>query len=95
MSKNFDMELFLTGILTGSRTTRRRHLRQANAIQKAISDRWYRDNPWTWQRKHLAWFLSCQVARRAKSTKYYYRLTVNLITLRLGKRWQFNHPSKS
>jgi hypothetical protein len=39
MSTPFDMELFLAGVLTGSLTTRQRHLRQANAIQKAIADR--------------------------------------------------------
>ncbi len=56
MSTVFDMDLFLTGVLTGSHTTRQRHLRQAKAIQTAIAERWQRDNPWTWQRKHLAWF---------------------------------------
>lgn len=30
MSKPFDMELFLGGMLTGSHATRQRHLRQAN-----------------------------------------------------------------
>jgi uncharacterized membrane protein len=47
MSKAFDMELFLVGVLTGSHTTCQRHLRQAKAIQAAISNRWHRDNPWT------------------------------------------------
>ena len=56
MSTAFDMDLFLAGVLTGSHTTRQRHLRQAKAIQTAIAERWQRDNPWTWQRKHLAWF---------------------------------------
>jgi len=54
MSTVFDMDLFLTGVLTGSHTTRQRHLRQAKAIQTAIAERWQRDNPWTWQRKHCA-----------------------------------------
>ena len=58
MSKPFDMELFLAGVLTGTHTTRQRHLRQAKAIQTAIAERWQRDIPWTWQRKHLAWFLN-------------------------------------
>ncbi|RJX76301.1 hypothetical protein D3M70_23450 [Pseudomonas sp. LS-2] len=47
MSKPFDMELFLGGVLTGSHATRQRHLRQAKAIQTAIANRWQRDNPWT------------------------------------------------
>jgi hypothetical protein len=54
MNKLFDMEIFLAGILTGAHTSRERHIRQAKAIQTAISERWSRDNPWTWQRKHLA-----------------------------------------
>ncbi|WP_459747677.1 hypothetical protein [Pseudomonas sp. 3A(2025)] len=53
MSKPFDMELFLTGALTGSPVTRKRHLQQAKVIQAAISGRWRRENPWQWQRKHL------------------------------------------
>ena len=89
MSKGFDMELFLAGVLTGSYTTRKRHLRQAKVIQATISDRWRRDNPWTWQRKHLVWFLNQQVNQRAESTRYYYLLTMHLLTLRLGKSWQF------
>jgi len=33
MSKPFDMELFLAGVLTGSHATRQRHLRQAKIIR--------------------------------------------------------------
>lgn len=90
MSKPFDMELFLVGVLTGSHTTRQRHLRQAKAIQTAIAERWHRDNPWSWRRKHLLWFLTRQVNQHAELTRYYYLLTTDLITLRLGKTWQFN-----
>ncbi len=90
MSKPFDMELFLAGVVTGSHTTRQRHLRQAKAIQTAIAARWHRDNPWSWRRKHLLWFLTRQVNQHAESTRYYYLLTTDLITLRLGKTWQFN-----
>jgi len=90
MSKAFDMELFLAGVLTGSHSTRRRHLRQAEAIQTAIAKRWQRDNPWTWQRKHLAWFLKHHLSQRTDSTRYYYLLTMQLLTYRLGKSWQFN-----
>lgn len=32
MSKQFDMELFLAGVLTGSHATRQRHLRHATLI---------------------------------------------------------------
>jgi len=90
MSTAFDMELFLSGVLTGSHTTRQRHLRQAKAIQAAITNRWHRENPWAWQRKHLDWFLNHHVNQHSESTRYYYLLTVHLLTLRLGKSWQFN-----
>lgn len=89
MSIAFDMELFLAGILTGANATRQRHIRQAKAIQAAISTRWHRDNLWTWQRKHLDWFLRQQMNQRSESTRDYYLLTVNLLTLRLGKSWRF------
>jgi len=88
MSKPFDMELFLTGVLTGSHVTRQRHLRQAKTIQAAIFNRWHRDNPWDWQRKHLVWFLRHHVNQHAESTRYYYLLTMQLLALRLGKSWQ-------
>jgi hypothetical protein len=89
MSKPFDMELFLAGVLTGSHATRERHLRQAKVIQTAISNRWHRDSPWTWQRKHLAWFLNHHVSHHAESTRYYYLLTVHLLVHRLGISWRF------
>jgi len=72
MSEPFDMEVFLGSVMSGSQTTRQRHLRQAKAIQAAIAVRWHRDNPWTWRRKHLVWFLSQYVNQRAESTRYYY-----------------------
>ncbi|MGY2170818.1 hypothetical protein [Pseudomonas gingeri] len=83
------MELFLRGVLTGSYATRQRHLRQANTIQAAISNRWHRENPWAWQQKHLVWFLNHHVNQNAESTRYYYLLTIRLLTHRLGKTWQF------
>ncbi len=46
MSNPFDMELFLTDVLTGSHATRKRHLRQAKLIQSEIAERWQRDTPW-------------------------------------------------
>ena len=42
MSKPFDMELFLAGVLTGSHATRQRHVRQAKIIQAEIAERWQR-----------------------------------------------------
>ncbi|WP_434608307.1 hypothetical protein J3P80_01725 [Pseudomonas sp. D2-30] len=90
MSKPFDMELFLAGVLTGSHSTRQRHLRPAKAIQTAIAERWQRDNPWTWQRKYFVWILNQHLNHRAKSTRYYYLLTMHLITDRLGKPWKLN-----
>lgn len=53
MSKPFDMDLFLAGVLTGSHATRQRHLRQAKIILYEIEERWQRASPWAWQRKNL------------------------------------------
>ena len=89
MSKPFAMVLFLTGVLTGGHATRERHIRQAKVIQAAIAGRWHRHTPWAWQRKHLGWFLTQHMDTRAESTRYYYLLTIRLLTLRLGKPWQF------
>ena len=89
MSKPFDMELFLTGVLSGSHATRQRHLRQAKVIQADIAERWQRETPWGWQRKHLDWFLRSDLELRSDDTRYYYLLTVKLITRRLGASWIF------
>lgn len=94
MSEPYNIEFFLAAVLKGSHSTRARHIRQAKAIQAAIYDRWHCDNPWTWQEKHITWFLSQHVSRRAKSTRYYYLLTLQLLTLRLGKSWQFKVPDE-
>ncbi|QJQ12824.1 hypothetical protein A3L25_026710 [Pseudomonas putida] len=90
MSKQFDMELFLAGVLTGSHATRQRHLRQAMLIQAEIAERWQLETPWAWQRKHVAWFLDHRVGGRSESTRYYYLLTVRLLTFRLEKSWIFD-----
>lgn len=90
MSKPFDMELFLAGVLTGSHATRRRHVRQAKIIQAEIAERWQLKTPWAWQRKHLAWFLNHHLRNRSEATHYYYVLTVRLLTRRLGKSWVFS-----
>lgn len=83
MSKSFDMELFLTGVLTGSRATRQRHVRQAKIIQAVIAARWQRKNPWTWKKKHVVWFLENRLSEHSHATQYYYVLTVRLLARRL------------
>lgn len=87
MSYRFDMQLFLSGTVSGSHTSRQRHYRQANIIYTAISEYWQRSNPWTWQRKHILWFLNHKISDRADTTRYYYKLTARLISQRLGKSW--------
>lgn len=87
MSKPFDMELFLAGMLTGSHATRQRHLRQAMLIQAEIANRWQLETPWAWQRKHVTWFLEHCLDRRCDATRYYYFLTMRLIVRRLEKSW--------
>ncbi|NWL05320.1 hypothetical protein DM807_05355 [Pseudomonas hunanensis] len=89
MTKAFDMEVFLAGVLKGSHATRKRHLRQARAIQAAIAGRWQRKTPWGWQRKHLDWFLKNRLKQCSDDTRYYYLLTVKLIVRRLGESWAF------
>lgn len=90
MSKPFDMELFLSGILTGSRVTQQRHMRHAKVIQAEIAQRWQRDTPWAWQRKHVAWFLEHRISQHGQATRYYYILTIRLLARRLEKSWIFN-----
>lgn len=58
---------------------------EGHSSQVAISNRWHQDNPWTWQQKHLAWFLNHDVNQHAESMCYYYLLTMHLLTFRLGK----------
>jgi len=90
MRKPFDMEFFLAGVLTGSHASRQRHVRQAKIIQAEIAERWQRQEPWTWQKKHVAWFLEQRLNRRSDATRYYYLLTVRLLARRLQKTWVFN-----
>lgn len=90
MSKPFDMELFLVGVMTGSQATRQRHLRQAKVIHAAIAQRWHRETPWAWQKKHVDWFLEHRLSRRSEATRYYYMLSVRLLARRLQKTWVFN-----
>ncbi|MNJ50014.1 hypothetical protein D3C77_452740 [compost metagenome] len=89
MTKAFDMEVFLAGVLTGSHATRQRHLRQARIIQAAIAERWQRETSWGWQRKHLEWFLKYGLEKRSENTRYYYLLTIRLIVRRLKASWVF------
>ncbi|MCU7240813.1 hypothetical protein [Pseudomonas peradeniyensis] len=85
MSKPFDMTLFLSGVLTGSKVSQQRHLRQARIMQAAIQQRWQRDNPWTWQLKHVRWFLAHHLHANSDATRYYYHLTALMIWKRMGK----------
>ena len=85
MTKPFDMTLFLSGVLTGSKVTQQRHLRQARVMQAVIQKRWHRDNPWTWQLKHVRWFLTQYLKDHSDATQYYYLLTASLVYKRLGK----------
>ncbi|WP_298727903.1 hypothetical protein [uncultured Pseudomonas sp.] len=84
MTKPFDMTLFLSGVLTGSKATQQRHLRQARIMQAAIQQRWQRDNPWTWQFKHVRWFFIEHLKDHAHATRYYYWLTALVIWKRRG-----------
>jgi len=95
MSKQYDMELFLAGVLTGSHASRQRHVRQAKIIQAEITKRWQRETPWAWQRKHVMWFLEHRLAQHSQHTRYYYMLTVRLLARRLDKPWVFNLPSEA
>ncbi|WP_233454309.1 hypothetical protein [Pseudomonas monteilii] len=79
MRKPFDMTLFLNGVLVGSIHTRQRHLRQARLMQAAIQERWQRDNPWTWQLKHVRWFLTHHLKNHSEASRCYYRLTAAMI----------------
>lgn len=79
MTKAFDMEVFLSGVLTGSHATQQRHLRQARLMQIAIQKRWQRENPWTWKIKHIRWFLTHHLKDHSTSSRYYYQLTASLI----------------
>lgn len=90
MSKQFDMELFLAAVLTGSNATRQRHLRQAKLIQAEIYERWRLEKPWAWKKKHMAWFLEHRLKLRSEATRYHYLLTVRLLARRLQKKWDFN-----
>lgn len=85
MSATFDMALFLSGVLTGAHTTRQRHLRQARFMQAAIQQRFERNNPWSWQLKHVRWFLQRHLDHHTPTTRYQYRLTAGLVVRRLGK----------
>ncbi|WP_454238967.1 hypothetical protein [Pseudomonas sp. IAP-CY TE4608] len=85
MSKPFDMELFLAAVLTGSRATRQRHIRQAKLTQAEITERWQLETPWAWQRKHVTRFLEHRLAGRCAATRFYYLLTERLLARRLEK----------
>lgn len=87
MSKPFDMELLLASVLSGSHATQQRHVRQAKIIQVAIAERWHRENPWTWQKTHVVWFLENSLSEHSPASQYYYALTVRLLARRLETSW--------
>lgn len=89
MRGEYNMEIFLYGVLNGAPATRNRHIRQANEIQRAVYERWHLENPWSWKRKHLAWFLTNNLDKYSKPTQYYYLLTARLIASRRAKTWRF------
>lgn len=79
MTKPFDMALFLSSVLNGSKATQQRHLRQARVMQAAIQEQWKLDNPWRWKLKHINWFVAERLKNHSTSTKYYYLLTARMI----------------
>ncbi|MEN5198777.1 hypothetical protein ABE525_06095 [Pseudomonas wadenswilerensis] len=81
---------FLAGVLTGSQATQQRHVRQAKIIRAEIAERWQRETPWAWQRKHLVWFLEQRLKDQSNASQYYYLLTVRLLARRLEKTWVLN-----
>jgi hypothetical protein len=83
MTTSFDIALFLSGSLTGSKRTQQRHLSKFE-LQAAIQQRWQFDNPWTYQLKHVRCFLAQHLKDRSQATRYYYRLTSLLIWKRMG-----------
>jgi len=84
----------LSAVLTGSHATRQRHVRQAKIIQAEIAERWQRETPWTWQKKHMDWFLDHRLAGHSESTKYSYTLTARLLSRRLKQSWTFKRRAK-
>ena len=94
MSKSFDMKLFLIGVLSGSKSSQQRHLRQAQIMHVALQKRWHRTNPWTWKRKHVKWFFNYHLKAHSDASKYYYKLTTALIEKRTGKNF-LNCPASS
>jgi len=85
-----DMRLFLRDVLSGSPSSRARHLRQARVIQHAINQHWGIANPHRWRVKHLRWFLQHHCAGLAPISRYRYWLTVALMARRRHRTedWQ-------
>lgn len=101
MNRSFQMNLFLCGALSGSHTTIQRHLRQATYMQKAICNRWKITSPWCWKLKHLHWFFNHHLKNHSPPTRYYYKLTAQLILKKLDKnfalsisRHTYNHKTQ-
>lgn len=79
------MAVFLSGVLSGSKVSQQRHLRQARIMRSAIQVRWQRSSPWAWQRKHVRWFLNQHLKHHSVATRYYYQLTAIIIWKRMGR----------
>ncbi|NIE78128.1 hypothetical protein F3J45_27250 [Pantoea sp. Ap-967] len=95
MTRPFDMALFLSGVLNGSKATQQRHLRQARCMQVAIQQRWQQDTPWTWRHKHVRWFFTEYLKSHSHASCYYYRLTASLILKRMGTAWMLEAKAVS
>lgn len=67
MSKRFDMELFLAGVLTGSHAIGGRR-ESSNQKSQSIG----RDRRLGLGRKHVDWFLGYRLNRRSEATRYYF-----------------------
>lgn len=85
MREAFDITLFISGVLSGSKTTRQRHIKQAQFIQITISQYWCKRSPWTWQEKHIRWLLTIHLKSKSPSTRYYYYLTAKIIWRRMNR----------
>lgn len=65
MIKTFDMELFLGAVQLDNAM-----YDMAKIIQAEIAERWQLQAPWTWKRKHVAWFLEHRMSPRSAATRY-------------------------
>lgn len=85
MREAFDITFFISGVLSDSKTTRQRHIKQAQFIQITISQYWCKRSPWTWQEKHIRWLLTNRLKSKSPSTRYYHYLTAKIIWRRMNR----------